>query len=365
MERLKSPGDALTQEAPVGAKTAEDRRAEAAWESSAPERPIAPSEPMYSTEPPPAPSRGVPPLPPGGMPPYGSRPATPGSLPWAPRRRSNAWIWWLVGGVLGVFVLLGLIAALIGSLIGAWVGSVGGPRYTVESTQTFAVTGAPHVVVRDTAGNITLRSGDAGKVTVHVTKVVRGLVNESAQRRTLDDLTVATTRSGDTINVTADFATNVFDGTPGHRTVDLLITVPAGANVAVTAAAGNIDMTHIAGVYTIDAAAGNITIRDATFADGSRLSAAAGNVTLEGALASGASMDVSVSAGNVDLRLPEQTHATLDARVSAGNVTVHGWSIPVTRSSVVGANATGPLGSDPHGTVRVSVATGNIDIRQR
>jgi len=362
MERLKPPGDVLTQEAPNGVKTAEDRRAEAAWESSAPERPIAPSGPTYTTEPPPAPSRA---LPPGGMPPYGSAPPPRSLPPQAPRRRGNAWVWWLIGGVLSVFVLLGLLAALLGSLIGAWVGSVSGPRYTVESTRNFVVTGTPHVVVRDTAGNITLRSGDAGQVTVHVTKVVRGLVNEAAQRHTLDEVAVATTQSGTTINVTADFTTNVFDGTPGHRTVDLLITVPAGANVAVTAAAGNIGATHIAGVYTVDAAAGNISIRDATFADGSRLSAAAGNVTLEGALASGASMDVSVSAGNVDLRLPAQTHANLDARVSVGNVTIHGWSLPVTRTGMVGASATGPLGSEPHGTVHVSVATGNIDVRQR
>src|SRR5690242_7997620 len=240
MERLKPPGDVLTQEAPNGVKTAEDRRAEAAWESSAPERPIAPSGPTYTTEPPPAPSRA---LPPGGMPPYGSAPPPRSLPPQAPRRRGNAWVWWLIGGVLSVFVLLGLLAALLGSLIGAWVGSVSGPRYTVESTRNFVVTGTPHVVVRDTAGNITLRSGDAGQVTVHVTKVVRGLVNEAAQRHTLDEVAVATTQSGTTINVTADFTTNVFDGTPGHRTVDLLITVPAGANVAVTAAAGNIGAT--------------------------------------------------------------------------------------------------------------------------
>lgn len=363
MERMTPSGDVLTREAPTDAKTTEDRRAEAAQELAAPERPIAPSHPMYTAARPPSPP---PVMPPGGMPPYGSAPPAYGPPPWAPRRRrSNAWVWWLVGGVLGFFVLLGLLVALIGSLIGAWVGSVSGPRYTVESTQTFAVTGTPNMVVRDTAGNITVRSGDAGKVTVHVTKVVRGLVNEAAQRHALDDVTVATTQSGNTVNVTADFATNVFDGTPGHRTVDLLITVPAGANVAVTAAAGNIDVAHIAGVYTVDAAAGNITVRDATFADGSRLSAAAGNMTLEGALASGASMDVNVSAGNVDLRLPAQTHADLDARASVGNVTIHGWSIPVNRSGMVGASATGPLGGDPRGTVHVSVSTGNIDVRQQ
>ncbi len=362
MERMTPSGDVLTREAPADAKTTEDRRAQAAQEFAAPERAIAPSHPVYTA------ARPSPPpiMTPGGMPPYGSAPPAYGPPPWAPRRRrSNAWVWWLIGGVLGFFVLLGLLIALIGSLIGAWVGSVSGPRYTVESTQTFAVTGTPKMVVHDTAGNITLRSGDAGRVTVHVTKVVRGLANEAAQRHALDDVDVATTRSGDTINVTSDFTTNVFDGTPGHRTVDLLITVPAGANVAVTAAAGNIDVTHIAGVYTVDAAAGNITIRDATFADGSRLSAAAGNMTLEGALASGASMDVSVSAGNVDLRLPAQTHADLDARASVGNVTVHGWSIPVNRSGVVGASAAGPLGGDPRGTVHVSVSTGNIDVRQR
>ena len=363
MERLKPPEDVLAQEASAGAATIENRRAEVAGESAAPERAIAPSGPMLTAARPPSPP---PIMPPGGMPPYGSAPPAYGPPLWAPRRRrSNAWVWWLIGGVVGAFVLLGLLVALIGSLIGTWVGSVSGPRYTVESTQTFAVTGTPNVVVRDTAGNITLRSGDAGQVTVHVTKAVRGLVNEAAQRHALDGVTVATTRSGDTVNVTADFTTNVFDGTAGHRTVDLLITVPAGANVAITAAAGNIDVAHIAGVYTMDAAAGSITVRDATFADGSRLSAAAGNMTLEGALASGASMDVTVSAGSVDLRLPAQTHASLDARVSVGNVTIHGWSIPVNRTGMVGASATGPLGGDPRGTVHVSVSTGNIDVRQK
>jgi hypothetical protein len=106
-----------------------------------------------------------------------------------------------------------------------------------------------------------------------------------------------------------------------------------------------------------------VTANTVTFAGTSRLHAGAGNIAINGAIASGASVDVLVGAGNARLTLPSDTPAHLTAATGVGNLTITGWVIPV--SGIVSHSASGDLGGNPSSTLTIQVGTGNLTLMSR
>jgi hypothetical protein len=108
-----------------------------------------------------------------------------------------------------------------------------------------------------------------------------------------------------------------------------------------------------------------MTAENVTFADASRLNTGAGNLQLDGAIASGATVDVQVGAGNATLTLPADTPAHLTASTGVGNLTITGWQLPVTGIGITGHRASGDLGVNPTATLTVQVGTGNLTLLSR
>jgi hypothetical protein len=282
-----------------------------------------------------------------------------------PERRSprNA-IGWLIGGVVGALLLFGLFALLVGSAVGWFL--VGGSvtRYTDTTTRTFTVAAPIMLSIQNPAGNMTIRQGSGDQVTVQVTKVVRTL-NQSVATRELGRMAVNTTQDGNTIQVQSNYSTSFFDGVRSTRSVDLVVTTPQQTAVTLRLSAGNATVTDLHGKMDLQVNAGNLTVSGAQISDNSSLHTDAGNVSASLSMTPRATLNLQVNAGNAALALPADTPARLDAHVNVGSIGIKGWSIPVTHPSPPGAAASGDLGTDATGQLKVQVNVGAITLTAR
>lgn len=223
----------------------------------------------------------------------------------------------------------------------------------------FAVTGAPRIYLRNTAGNVTIRAGAAGQVAVTVTKRARNGIFGTADAGDLERLRVDARQENDTISIVTE--PHDFSFWRKSYTVDVEVVTPAATDLDLHVNAGNVRVEGVEGICHAKLNAGNLDTIGVTFGDRSDLSLNAGNLTLEGALAAGASLSAAVNAGNARLRLPHATAVFLDARTHAGNVDVSGWPVN-SRRTFASASASGALGEGASGTLAVKVDAGNITL---
>jgi hypothetical protein len=266
---------------------------------------------------------------------------------------------WLIGGCLGLAVIVGIACVALGLTAGRLFNTLANETPVASTTtQTFTVTGTPSLTIHDTAGNVTVRTGDTKSVMVEITKNARD-TSSSAAQNDLTTISVSATQTGNAINVDANFNQAV---SPFRQlSVDLVITIPPTANLSLQAEAGDVAIDGVSGRLTATLSAGKFEAHGVTLADGSNVNVSYGDVTLEGSLAAGAAVAVTVSGGDVNLTLPASTAAHLDASTSFGSITITGWSIPVTRSNR-SATASGDLSPNPSGTLTIQVTTGKITL---
>lgn len=234
---------------------------------------------------------------------------------------------------------------------------------TATETYEFAVSGTPRFVVRNRAGGIRFQAGAAGQVHVTVTKRARNGLLGSASEDDLKQIEVRVARNDDTIRIEVDHERGSF-GLGKQYTVDIDVTTPATADLDLRMNAGNVEIRGVSGTTEGVVNAGNFDITDGTLAGRSSLTVNAGNLTFEGAIAQGAALNAEVNAGNLRLRLPQDTPAYLEARTDVGSIDVDGWPVNYSRQ-IVRQEATGRLGAEPQGTLRLRVNTGNITLRAR
>lgn len=251
---------------------------------------------------------------------------------------------------------------------------------TAESTETheLTVSGAPDLRIRNVAGTAALAAGADGQVRLVATKKVRGLLSGllSGGEDELEKVQIHVRQQGDTITVDVEYPRG--SSFKAHS-VDLAFTVPASANIESRLAAGNFRAEGITGTIRTEVNAGNVELRSTRglvraemnagnaeltgveLHDASRLETNAGNVRLDGALASGASLDVRVNTGNIVLRLPRETAVQLEARTQAGNVSIEGFPVSVTRG-LVQQSASGATRPGATSTLTARVDAGNVTI---
>jgi hypothetical protein len=314
--------------------------------------------PQPYPEPTPLPYPSYPGAPYPGYPGY--PPQQPYGVPPAPRQGGVPWYVWLIGGCLVVVLLVGVACVALGLAAGRFFSVVAHQTpASTTSSQTFTVTGAPTLVIHDSAGQVTVNTGSVGNVTVQVTKIAHD-TSATAAQRDLDSIQFTATQTGNTINVDAQFD-QAFSFSR-QLTADLDITVPATANLTVRVETGTVQIEGVSGLISATVTTGTFAAHDVTLADGSRVDMTTGDATVVGALAAGAKLiTIRVTTGNADLTLPASTSAHLDAATSVGNIAISGWSIPVTHSGP-GATAAGDMIANPSGTLSVHVSTGNITL---
>ncbi len=289
------------------------------------------------------------------QPPYYMPPAAP------PTNGGSRWYLWLIGACVGLVVLAVVACVLVVAAVRQFARSLPtGPSPMVSSTttQVFTVGASPNVVVDGMEGDITVKAGSAGVVTVEITKNARDVSSSTAQND-LDLITADATQNGDQITVEAQSSDS--GGFQRYLSADIVVTVPPQANLDIHLKRGTVEVRDVRGVISARIDAGSFMAQGVVAADGSQITVDTGEVAFDGALAPAASMSVRVETGEVVLTLPSDTATHLDAVVSTGGVIVSGWDVPVTHSGT-GESASGDLGTHPGGTLSLSVNVGDINI---
>ncbi len=232
---------------------------------------------------------------------------------------------------------------------------------TKTETHELSVGAEPRLIVRNTAGTVAVQPGADGHVSVVVTKKVRGGLG-AASERDLEQVVVHVTQEGDTISVETETKRPI---SLKSVTIDIAITAPATcAQLEARLSAGNLEVRGLTTTLAATVNAGNLDAMGVTLRGGSDLALNAGNLTMDGALAPGATLDARLNAGNARFTLPRDTPAQLDARTTVGQISVSGWQVRTERQ-IVQQRASGPLGAEPTGSLRIHVDAGNLTLVAR
>jgi hypothetical protein len=298
-----------------------------------------------------------------------SQVATPSISPKPTSRRNrtmrHSWQGWLIGGCLGVLLLLGALCGALGGLaVGVYQFVFNEPTVSASSLRTFAVQGAPQVVVTNPAGSVTFAPGENGAVRIEATRRARDRTGDDASKA-LDTITLDLRQDGDTVSIAARFSGRGSAWPGATRLVDLLITVPARTSVTVNQSAGDATVGALTGPLSLHVDAGNIHMTDATFTNDSQVQVGAGNVSIDGALAGAAMLDISIDAGNATLTLPSATDAHIEAWTDAGSLSVRGWPISTRHTTGATLLAAGDTRASPQARISVKVKAGDIMIQAR
>lgn len=253
-------------------------------------------------------------------------------------------------------------AALLAGGFGLISSQIGSNRIeqTATSQYQFAVVDHPSVIISNTAGQVTITTGDVQQVTVVATRRAHAS-NSQAARDLLDTMTVtaAPTSSGADINAT------VQPNHPGsQRTIDLRITVPQTSDLKITLTAGTLSVTSVTGVLDVTNTAGTVTMQDMTAQGASSVKVTTGTLRFEGALAKDAAMTAAVTTGNANIRLPQTSATHFDATTRVGSVSVSPWTATIHQSGV-GQSAVFDLNPQPINTLTVRVDIGTITLSAR
>ena len=231
---------------------------------------------------------------------------------------------------------------------------------STTETYEFAVSGTPRIVVRNRAGGIRLQASADGQVHIVIKKRAHNGLLGGVSQADLEQIEVRVSQNGDTIRIETENERGISLSKP--HTVEIEVSLPASADLDLRMNAGNIEVRGISGTIEGTVNAGNLDVAGGTLAGRCSCTVNAGNLNLEAAIAQGASLDAEVNAGKMRLLLPRDTPAYLDARADVGSIDVDGWPVNYSRQ-LVRQVATGKLGAEPVGTVRLRVNTGSITAR--
>ena len=210
-------------------------------------------------------------------------------------------------------------------------------------------------------GDVTVKTGPAGEVTVEGTKRAYGATEADAQAR-LDDIQVKIDQSGDKVwvRVSGQF----MGGNSGRSPiVDLTITVPKQTTVAANMGVGRLQVSGTEGDATINAEVGDVILTDIMPAAKLFVKTRVASVDFSGALAPNGKYEITTDIGKIALRVPANSAFTIDARSDIGDVTV-GFPVSGTasREALVGKQVQGEVGQNPTASLTLRSRVGEISV---
>lgn len=232
-------------------------------------------------------------------------------------------------------------------------------KFTSTESQQLSVTETPRLSIKNPVGAVDVVAGEIDQVNIQATKEVRARSEEEAQQE-LEQITVSTEQNGNIVTVQVHLGEHPYPSW-SQRQVRLLVTVPERADLEVDLKVGRLHTYGLTGKVLAQVATGKAELRRVTLAEQSRLLVHTGKVDLDGALSSGASLDVQVNVGSADLRLPAETYAHLDASAKIGGIHISGWPVAVRRHHL-GASAAGDLNPEPVGALTVQTNVGGVSL---
>jgi DUF4097 and DUF4098 domain-containing protein YvlB len=222
-----------------------------------------------------------------------------------------------------------LIAGVLMTLCGC-AGSLG-ERVHESFHQAVESGAAPSVRVDNVAGAVEIEPWSRASVDIAATKY-------GYDADELRSVTIDVRRDGNAISVETKYAGGDHSGGVRYR-----LTVPQDASVTVNNVAGSVTVGAVAGNVSVETQAGTVVARLGRV-DGDR------------------AIDLQATTGTVTLWMARDSSASVEAQSTVGNFSSDFPGISASRENVVGAAASGKLGSGT-GRIRLTTTTGAISLR--
>jgi hypothetical protein len=279
--------------------------------------------------------------------------------------------------------LLGLLVAGVSVLVMVSVmatAAVMANGVTAVGTRvhSFAVGAQPTLEVSTTVGEIQVESGVAGRVEVEERWTASSLTRAAAQEE-LDAIQGDVRQDGDVVRVRLS-ELNVRPWA-FSRSSSVRVRVPPGTTLRITADSAQIRLLRLSGTAQVIARSGAVMVESSTLTGNSQLTSRLGELRLDavtiagrttltselghiaftGSMAPGGSaLEVHTGAGEVAVLLPRPTDARARVAVNSGSFSADpAWAFEVV-STGGSKTATADLGTNPTGSVFISVGAGDV-----
>ncbi len=217
--------------------------------------------------------------------------------------------------------------------------------------ETFAVGEYPTVTINNYAGNIHVRAGAYGSVSIKAT----------IQPDHSDDAPQVTWHCVDRKHVIVQVSTptSVLGKT---SFVNFDVYVPTTVDLDLHTNAGSIDVYNVRGQVKLHSHAGSISAAQTTLTGNASFQTNAGAITFAGTLIAEASYRFQTNAGPVDLTLPANSAFHVDAKTDVGSLAVDFPGVSVFQQ-FIGKEAHGDVGAYPRAQLSLLSNVGSIALQ--
>jgi hypothetical protein len=295
-----------------------------------------------------------------------------------PPRWRKPWLWAVAGALLVL-----CIALFFGTRSPSAPPT--GPRQTAPGTLSFSVGSRPALVFAHSIGNVHIRSGPDGQVSI--TENRNGFT---------DAIHIRYQQNGDTIHVTSDIESDLASDT----WVDFDVRVPRQAglsaalqnggtleadglsgqialsntngsiwatndsgSISARTQSGSINLKGVSGQVTLATQNGTITTSNTQIGGRSTVQAETGTINFHGSLARDASALFKDTNGQVSLNLPRSSAFQVHARTGGGAVNTDFPGITI-RPAAGGNEASGVVGKPPRAQLTIQTTSGPVLLHQ-
>ena len=190
------------------------------------------------------------------------------------------------------------------SFLIALITMIGLPSFAKDEVSEFEVGDAPHLILTNTSGKITVKPGS------------KGLVVIKAVQKT-DEIKVIKEQEGDTITVRTEYPSGRYRG----KGVSFEIEFPGEGRLDIESVAGSIEVKGVDGRHQLNTISGNVKLSDAQ--GDFTIGATSGKVALKQIGPS--EMEVTVLTGNIDYSQGNLEGGDYHFSVTTGNINItHG-----------------------------------------
>lgn len=271
------------------------------------------------------------------------------------QRKRSPWPWIIATLVLLFVLLIGGVYSLF-SFIGF---NFAGYANSVTESRHYSVSANPTFVLNNDTGSIHVR-----------TAPINNEVNIVTTRHTnaggnVNDVTVSYTQdtAGNTVTVNVVRVTNY--NLLSSPTVDFDVTVPSTATLRIETKTGGIDVTGVSGQMILTSNTGSIVARDGTARGSTQLITNTGSITFNGSIDRSGNYRFETNTGSVNVNLPGDSAFHMTATTDTGSINTTFPGVIIQHRSLVGADASGDVGSSPQATISMKTNTGSINLYQR
>jgi hypothetical protein len=219
-----------------------------------------------------------------------------------------------------------------------------------SETHDFKISGAtpPTLIVNNDVGSIHVQPSSSSD-NVHV------MVTKSGDNP--DDIQVNYSQNGNTVTVTIKR-----NNSNSTAKADADITTPSKSDLQLQNGTGEITVTGIEGKMLLTDGTGSIHASQASLTSNSQLQTGTGSISFSGSIGSG-NYQFQSSTGDVSVSLPSNASFHVNANTNVGSISSDFSDVAIERN-IVGASASGDIGSTPSATVTLTTNTGSIHLQK-